>query len=120
MIYLLDTTAISSLMRENASVKRRAEKLRPPELAVTCAIVRGEIKHGVQRLPAGSKRAVLENKSAAVLGTIPCHSISTAVANHYAELRSVCEARGQPMGDNATLVSSDTDFRRIDGLRVED
>lgn len=131
MIYLLDTSTMSALMREHPAAKARAERITPPDAVVTCAIVRGEVSHGVRRLPDGRKRRELTNKAAALFRVLLCHAISTEIADHYAELKTDCEARGATMGDNdlwiaatavsvnATLVTCDTDFSRIGGLRLE-
>jgi tRNA(fMet)-specific endonuclease VapC len=63
---------------------------------------------------------------------LTCHPISAEMADNYAELKSDCESQGVPMADNdlwiaatalhldATLVSADRDFVRVNRLRVED
>jgi len=53
MIYLLDTNAISDLMRGNPQISARLRATPPSDRVVTSVIVRGEILHGLLRMPHG-------------------------------------------------------------------
>ena len=129
-LYLLDTNAVSAVMADHAKVKARlALRLGP---IVTCAIVRGEIKYGLERLPLGKRRANLEAKAAVVFAALPVEPITSAAGDIYGTIRRSLELKGQNSGDNdlwiaaaalslgATLVSNDQGFSHIPGLIVED
>ena len=50
MVYLLDTSAISHLMREDARMTSWLSSLPGEDRVVTCTIARGEILFGLGRL----------------------------------------------------------------------
>lgn len=132
MAYLLDTTAFSDLMREHPQMQIRLAALSPDETLSICTVVRGEILHGLGRLPESQRRDDLTVKAARLFDTIPCLSIAESVADHYAEIKLARQRKGLALDENdlwiaatarqssATLVSRDSDFQRIDGLKVED
>jgi len=71
-------------------------------------------------------------KATRLFAAIPCLPITEAVADHYAEIKLARQSKGLALDENdlwiaatarqsrATLVSRDSDFQRIDGLKVED
>jgi predicted nucleic acid-binding protein len=48
MIFLLDTNAFSDLMRKHSKLDARMSSLAPTDKVVTCAVVRGEIRYGIE------------------------------------------------------------------------
>ena len=132
MAYLLDTTAFSDLMREQPQMQTRLAALAPDETLSICTVVRGEILHGLGRLPEGQRRDDLAAKAARLFAAIPCLSIAESAADHYAEIKLARQRKGLVLDENdlwiaatarqarATLVSRDSDFQRIDELKVED
>ncbi|MBM4041960.1 MAG: type II toxin-antitoxin system VapC family toxin [Planctomycetes bacterium] len=130
--YLLDTNALSALMNEEPRPVARATALHPTDRAVINTVVRGEILYGLARMPHGRRRRELEAKAAHYFARIPCEGISEAVADVYARIKLDCEQNGTPLDENdlwiaaaalergAALVTSDTDFGRVSGLRTED
>lgn len=100
----------------------------------TCTIVRGEILFGIQRLPIGRRRRVLENQAINLFEGLPCLSIPKEAADHYAPMKNYAEQHGTPLSENdlwiaatamtldAILVPADSDFQRIAGfgLQLED
>jgi predicted nucleic acid-binding protein len=54
--YLLDTNAISDLMRASPRIENWMAGLEPGDRVVTCTIVRGEVLFGIARLPPGRRR----------------------------------------------------------------
>ena len=54
--YLLDTNAISDLMRAAPRIENWIAGLDQGDRVVTCTIVRGEVLFGIARLPAGKRR----------------------------------------------------------------
>src|SRR5262245_16245636 len=115
------------------SSKGQARLLAQPSARlITCAIVRGEIRFGLDRLPPGKRRSDLEVKAGAVFATLPIESVTSASADVYGAIRANLEMQGRILSDNdlwiaatalslnAVLVSSDQVFRNVPGLTVED
>jgi tRNA(fMet)-specific endonuclease VapC len=129
-LYLFDTNTVSAVMADHAKVKARLS-LQPAKI-VTCAIVRGEIRYGLERLPVGKRRTNLENKATTVFATLPIEPIARAEADIYGGLRSSLEQQGYNLSDNdlwvaaaalslgAVLVSNDQAYSHVPGLSVED
>jgi len=132
MTYLLDTNAFSDLMREQPNLRAHVASLPPADQLIICTIVRGEIRYGISRLPAGKKRQDLETKAENLFVSITCEPVPEAAGNHYAEMKLARERKGLRLDENdlwiasttcalnATLVSRDADFWRVDGLAVQD
>jgi tRNA(fMet)-specific endonuclease VapC len=132
MIYLLDTNAISDLMRENPQITARLRAAAGSDRVVTRVIVRGEILHGLLRMPAGKRKDLLEIKAAALFASIPCEVVPEAAATHYAQIKAAQQALGLSLDENdlwiaasasaigCTVVSRDADLHRVHGLAVVD
>ena len=61
MIFLLDTSAFSELMRTEPGVSRWLASMSVKDSVVVCPIVRGEIQFGISKLSQGKRRAALES-----------------------------------------------------------
>jgi toxin FitB len=132
MMFLLDATTFSDLMRERAAVRDRLSQLSPEDRDVVSPITRGEILYGIRRLPEGKRRRNLDATAAKLFGAFPCEPVPPAAADHYAEVKLTRERKGLAIDENdlwiastalatgATLVSRDTDFHGIAGLTLED
>jgi predicted nucleic acid-binding protein len=132
MIYRFDTNAVSDLMTEHPRLRSRMAAMAMSDRAVICPVVRGEILHGIERLPAGKRRSDLGNKAQRAFAVLACETISEAVGDHYATLRTECESRGASIHENdlwiaatasnigAIVVSRDRDLSRVSGIQVED
>ena len=132
MIYLLDTNAISDLMREHVGMTQRLSSLGGGDRVVTCSIVLGELRYGIGRLALGKRRDELAAKATAVLAVLPCVSVGPESADHYAETKLAQQALGLSLDENdlwiaavvktvgAILVTRDRDFLRVAGLSAED
>ncbi len=130
MIYLLDTSAISALMREDPRILSWLASLESDDRLVTCTIVRGEILFGLERLSEGQRRTVLEAKAHNVFASMLCESVLAVAAERYATLKVTQQRLGLSLDENdlwiastafvigATLVSSDRDFQRVEALPV--
>jgi len=130
VIYLLDTNAISDLMRGSLRIENWMAGLDRRDRVVTCAIVRGEILFGIARLPSGRRRAELEETSRQFLAALRCEPVPERAADFYAAVKLARHQRGLALDENdlwvaatalalgATLVSRDGDFGNIDGLSV--
>jgi predicted nucleic acid-binding protein len=130
MIYLLDTNAISDLMRENPRITARLRATTGSDRVVTSVIARGEILHGLLRMPAGRRKDLLEIKAAALFASTPCEAVPEPAASHYAQIKVVQQALGLSLDENdlwiaasasairSTVVSRDADLQRVHGLAV--
>jgi predicted nucleic acid-binding protein len=129
---MADTSSFSDLMRGNTEASRRLAKLARADRAVICPIVRGEILHGIERLPQGRRRSRLERVASVLFGQLECQSVPESAGDCYAKAKLACQTRGLSLDENdlwiastalalgARLVTRDSDFRRIQGLQVED
>ena len=135
MNYLLDTSVCSFLMAHDPYVTAYFDSLSDlNDYLFTCPIVRGEILFGIQRLPIGRRRQVLENQAVNFFEGLPCLAVPKGAADYYAPMKRYAEQQGTPLSENdlwiaatamaldAILVTADSDFQRITGfgLQLED
>jgi predicted nucleic acid-binding protein len=128
--YLLDTNAISDLMRASPRIESWMAGLDQGDVVVTCTIVRGEVLFGIARLPEGRRRTELEESGRRFLAVLHCEPIPERAGDFYAAVKLARQQRGLSLDENdlwvaattlalgATLVSRDGDFRGVDGLTV--
>jgi predicted nucleic acid-binding protein len=132
VIYLLDTNAVSALMRADARIASWLSSIGVDDRVVICTITRGEILFGLERLAPGRRRTELEGKAEELFAVLPCEPIPPAAGDRYANVKISHQRRGLPLDENdlwiaattlamdATLVSRDNDFQAIEGLVVVD
>jgi predicted nucleic acid-binding protein len=119
-------------MREHPRVDNRLTTVDPTERVSICSVVRGEIQYGIQRLPPGKRREALEAKAAKLFAILPCEPVPPEAGDHYARVKVDRERQGLALDENdlwiaattlalgGILVSRDSDFKGIQGLRVDD
>ncbi len=127
---LLDTNAVSDLMRDHPRVKARIGNHADP--IGTSVVVVGEIRYGLNRLPAGKKRNDLQARAVTILTALRIEPVTEQVADAYGGLKASLESQGLNLDDNdlwiaATalthgnlLVTRDQIFSQVPGLQVED
>lgn len=127
---LLDTNAVSDLMRGDPQVMSRVAQ--HTDLIVTSAVVIGEIHYGLSRLPIGKKRTSLEARAQHILTAVGVEEVGEQIATIYGHLKASLEAQGLNLGDNdawiaatamtlgCLLVTRDQIFSQVSGLVVED
>lgn len=127
---LLDTNAVSDLMRDHPPILARIARHTDP--ITTSVAVAGEIRYGLERLPLGKKRTDLEARAQRVLANVRIEVVTEPIADTYGRLKASLESRGLNPDDNdlwiaataltlgSLLVTRDGIFTRIPGLRVED
>jgi predicted nucleic acid-binding protein len=132
MIFLLDSSTFSQLMRSHPRATAALAALDPTDRVVISSPVRGEILYGLERLPRGRRRDQLARAARPLFAAIACEPVSEAAADAYAKIKRSQQQRGLSLDENdlwiaatasalgATLVTSDNDFRRIPGLRTVD
>ena len=127
--YLLDTNAVSQLVRQpDGEVARRVAALEPGSFAIS-VVVAAELRYGAERR--GSSR--LTRQLEAVFSAIDVLPLEEPVDRHYGAIRSELERVGQPIGSNDLLIAAHAralgvtlvtnnlgEFRRVPGLPVED
>ena len=130
MTYLLDTNAISDLMRASPRIENWMAGLERGDRVVSCTIVRGEVLFGIARLPPGRRRTELEETGRQFLATVRCEPVPDRAGDFYAAVKLTRQQRGLTLDENdlwvaatalalgATLVTRDSDFGGIDGLPV--
>lgn len=102
------------------------------DVVTTCAIVRGEILFGLEKLALGRRRADLEAKAAKLFAAMPCEPVPAAAGDQYARVKATQQRIGLSLDENdlwiaattlalgAMLVTRDRDFQAIDGLPLLD
>ena len=131
MLYLLDTNAVSDLVREEPAAIARLGRLAVGDEVATCSIAHGELLFGIERLPQGKRRDELEQKVRAVLGGLRCQPVTESAGAHYARVKRACQLKRLPLDENdlwiaatalslgAVLVTRDAHFQRVEGLMTE-
>jgi len=128
--FLLDTNAVSALMREDHGLEEWLFSLPAGDTVVLSTIVRGEVLFGIERLPDGRRRADLDAKARRLFSALECESIPPAAADCYSRANAAQRRLGLAVDENdlwiaatalaldATLVTRDQDFCRLADLRV--
>jgi predicted nucleic acid-binding protein len=128
--YLLDTNAISAIMRADGKMASWLSSVGTGDRVVVCPVARGEILFGLERLAAGRRRTELEMKAQKLFASLACEPIPPGAGDLYASVKVARQRRGLPLDENdlwmaatalaigATLVTRDSDFREIEGLAI--
>src|SRR4051794_22822160 len=95
---LLDTNAVSDLMRDLPQIKVRVGACSDP--IATSAVAVGEIQYGLDRLPAGKKRTDLETRARAILAAVRIDPVTEVVAATYGRIKASLESQGLNLDDN--------------------
>ena len=118
-------------MRQQLEVRSHLTALSFDDRLIICTIVRGEVCYGLERMPQGKRRQALETKAASLFAAMPCEAVLEAAADAYAQMKRAAERKGTPLDENdlwiaatamslgAVLVTDDSDFHRLPGLKVE-
>ena len=132
MIYHFDTNAVSDLMTGQTKIRDRFSFLSRSHQFSFSAIVRGELRYGLERVPAGRRRGLLQARFDVIVGQIPIDLVDQGVAETYGQVKYACELAGLPRDANdlwiaaaaitrgAILITRDADFNLIPKLRTED
>lgn len=132
MTYILDTNAVSALMRGDEAVVTRLAAHSPADVAVPQPVV-AEIAYGLERLPRSRRRRLLQARFDLVCSEIPRTAWTDAVSQAYGRIKATLERRGTRIEDfdaaiaahalavGATLVTANLEhMARVPGLKVED
>lgn len=128
MRYLLDTNALSHLMRHPAGAVAERARRTPADDLCTSALVACELRYGAAKRGSPTLVAAVDR----LLGSLPVLSFDDRASQPYAQLRATLEAQGQGIGGmdlliaaqalalDTVLVSANVrEFARVPGLRLE-
>ena len=127
--YLLDTNIVSFLVRaQHPALDHRFRAVPKSSLAIS-TVVEAEVRFGLALISPGAKvRPLAEN----FLREIEIESWDTACAERYAVLAAKQQRLGKPLtmsdamiaahalAHDIVLISNDTAFRQVKGLKLED
>ena len=127
MRYLLDTNAVSDLVRNpQGKVARHVRKVGERHVC-TSIIVAAELRYGADKKASPRLSSQLD----AVLGVLEVLPFEAPADTSYGLLRSRLEKRGTPIGGNDLLIAAqalalgcvivtdnEKEFSRVEGLRV--
>lgn len=132
MTYVLDTNAVSALMKGSAAVVERLAATKPAEVAIPQPVL-AEIAFGIELLPRSKRRAALQARFDLLCSELPRAEWTDPVSQMYGRVKATLERRGTRIEDfdaaiaahvlalDATLVTANLDhMTRVPGLRIED
>ena len=132
MTNILDTNAVSALMKGNPAVVERVAATTRAEVAIPQPVL-AEIAFGIERLPRSKRRTSLQARFDLVSAELPRAEWTDAVSQMFGRIKATLERRGTRIEDfdaaiaahalalEATLVTANLDHMiRVPGLRVED
>jgi tRNA(fMet)-specific endonuclease VapC len=131
-MYVLDTNAVSALMKGNAAFVERLATQTPADVAVPQPVI-AEIAFGIERLPRSRRRSVLQSRFDLICSELPRAEWTDAISQAYGRIKATLERRGTRIEDfdaaiaahavatGAVLVTANRDhMARVPGLQVED
>jgi tRNA(fMet)-specific endonuclease VapC len=132
VIYVLDTNAVSALMKGTTAVVERLKATEPANVTIPQPVI-AEIAYGIKRLPNSKRRTALQTRFDLVCGELARAEWTDAVSDKYGRIKAMLEKRGTKIEDfdaaiaahalaiDATLVTANLDqMNRVPGLRIED
>lgn len=131
-MYILDTNAVSALMKGTPAVIDRLTALAPDEVAIPQPVI-AEIAFGIERLPRSKRRTFLQDRFDLVSSELRRVEWTDAVSQAFGRIKAQLERRGTRIEDfdaaiaahalalEATIVTANVGHMiRVPGLRVED
>ena len=131
MMYILDTNAVSALMKGDQAVLARIQTLSKSDVFVPQPVL-AEIAYGIERLPRSKRRESLQDRFELVRAELQRIEWSDDISERFGTIKAVLEKKGQRIEDfdaaiaahanqpAAVLVTANTDdMIRIPGLTIE-
>jgi tRNA(fMet)-specific endonuclease VapC len=131
-MYVLDTNAVSALMKGNAAFVERLAAHTPADVAVPQPVI-AEIAFGIERLSRSRRRSVLQSRFDLICSELPRAEWTDAVSQAYGRIKAALERRGTRIEDfdaaiaahavatDAVLITANRDhMARVPGLQIED
>jgi tRNA(fMet)-specific endonuclease VapC len=130
-MYILDTNAVSALMKGDEAVLDRIQTLSKSNVFVPQPVL-AEIAYGIERLPRSKRRESLQDRFELVRAELQRIEWSDEISERFGTIKAVLEKKGQRIEDfdatiaahatqpAAVLVTANTDdMIRIPGLTIE-
>jgi tRNA(fMet)-specific endonuclease VapC len=130
--YVLDTNAVSALMKGNAAFVERLASHAPGDIAIPQPVV-AEIAFGIERLPRSKRRRALQSRFDLICVEIPRAEWTDAVSQAYGRIKAALERRGTRIEDfdaaiaahalasGSTVVTANhAHMARVPELQIED
>ncbi len=130
--YVLDTNAVSALMKGEARVVARLAAVGRPDAGIPHPVI-AEIAYGIERLPRSKRRAALQERFDLVRTELARVPWTDTVSERFGVVKAALERKGRPIEDfdaaiaahalaeDAVLVTANLDdMTRVPGLKVED
>jgi tRNA(fMet)-specific endonuclease VapC len=130
--YILDTNAVSSLMKGDPNMIARLRRADKANVGVPQPVL-AEIAYGIERLPRSKRRQALEDRFEIVRAELARVPWTDAVSDQFGQVKAALERKGQRIDDfdaaiaahalaaDAVLVTANLDdMVRVPGLTVED
>lgn len=132
MTYVLDTNAVSALMKGDALVVEKLRLVSREDISIPQPVV-AEIAYGIQRLPRSKRRQRLEARFDLVCVELPRAAWTDTTSERFGFIKAALERKGVRIEDfdaaiaahalagGSTLVTTDLgDMARVPGLKIED
>ena len=132
MRYVLDTNAVSALMKGDAQFVARLRSVSRADIAVPQPVL-AEISYGIERLPKSKRREALQQRFDLVRVELARAGWTDSVSEHFGTVKAALEKRGKRIEDfgaaiaahalaaDAVLVTTNIDdMARIPGVKIED
>jgi tRNA(fMet)-specific endonuclease VapC len=130
-MYVLDTNAVSALMKGDAAFVERLASHTPADIAIPQPVI-AEIAYGIERLPRSRRRSILQARFDLICSELPRAEWTDAVSQAFGRIKAALERRGTRIEDfdaaiaahalanGATLVTANADhMHRVPGLAIE-
>ena len=132
MKYVLDTNAVSALMKGEPQFLARLRSVSRVDVLVPQPVL-AEISYEIERLPKSKRREALQQRFDLVRVELARAGWTDSVSQHFGTIKAVLEKRGKRIEDfdaaiaahalaeDAVLVTANIDdMTRIPGAKVED
>lgn len=132
MKYVLDTNAVSALMKGEPGVLKRVRKVSKSALTIPQPVI-AELAYGIERLPRSKRRQALQERFGWVLQELARVPWTDAVSEKFGVVKATLERRGERIEDldaaiaahalvnDAVLVTANVrHLARVPGLKIED
>ena len=132
MKYVLDTNALSALMKGDARALARLRVAGRAETGIPQPVI-AEIEYGIARLARSKRRRILQERFELLRAELPRCQWTDSVSERFGAIKATLEHKGQriedfdaaiaahALADGSTLVTADlVHMVRVPGLALED